>query len=317
MRNFARTVGIVEKFQKREAWNGLGDEDRIDLTTKVAGLSSALEDDEFPAKQFDLLVLTSMLRLLNEDATFGQFAERIRKVASDLEDLANILLVKQHLALIAEVQTDEFWQDITLEDLEGVRIALRGLVQLIEPTERKIVYTDFADEIGIGTDVPVEAIGSGMDKVRFTMKVRRFLERHKDHIALLKFRRAEQLTETDIDELEKMFQAEGVQVAEGQQEIDLAGGLGLFLRSLTGLDRKAAKLAFSSLSEGRKLTSAQTEFLDLVINHLSERGTIDPARFYDSPFTDLNDQGINGVFPPAEVTRILEVVADIQRSAAA
>jgi type I restriction enzyme R subunit len=308
---------VVEKFQKREAWDNLSDEDRIDLTTEVAGLPTAFEDDQLPAKQFDLLVLTSMLRLLNEDATFGQFAARIRKVASDLEDLANIPLVKQHLALIAEVQTDEFWQDITPEDLEGIRRALRGLVQLIEPVERKIVYTDFADEIGVASDVPIEAVRPGMDKVRFTMKVRRFLERHKDHIALQKLRRAEQLTTTDLDELEKMFQAEGVPVAEGKQEIDLAGGLGLFLRSLTGLDRKAAKQAFSSLTEGSKLTGTQTEFLDLVINHLTERGTIDPARFYDSPFTDLNDQGINGVFPQAAVTKILEVVADIRISAAA
>lgn len=54
-----------------------------------------------------------------------------------------------------------------------------------------------------------------------------------------------------------------------------------------------------------------------MINHLAERGTIDPARFYDSPFTDLNDQGIKGVFPQAAVTKILEVVANIRRSAAA
>ena len=53
---------------------------------------------------------------------------------------------------------------------------------------------------------------------------------------------------------------------------------------MTGLDRKSAKQAFSSLSEGPNLSSAQTEFLDLIINYLTERGTIDPARFYDSPF---------------------------------
>ena len=53
---------------------------------------------------------------------------------------------------------------------------------------------------------------------------------------------------------------------------------------MTGLDRKSAKQAFSSLSEGPNLSSAQTEFLDLIINYLTDRGTIDPARFYDSPF---------------------------------
>ncbi len=149
------------------------------------------------------------------------------------------------------------------------------------------------------------------------MKVRRFFERHKDHIALLKLRRAEQLTPIDLLELERMFDAEGVPVADGAQEITQAGGLGLFLRSLVGLDRKAAKQAFSALTEGRTPTSAQKEFLDLLINHLTEQGTVDPARFYESPYTDLSDQGISGVFPEEDVQSIIAVVNDIRLSAVA
>jgi type I restriction enzyme R subunit len=307
----------VEKFQKRAAWDALTLDDRLDLTTDVAGLPSALEDSNLPAKQFDLLVLSAILRLLQSDAGFAQFSARIRQVASDLEDLSNIPLVKHQLALIIEIQTDAYWEGITPEMLEGIRKALRELVQLIEPAERKIVYTDFTDEIGTATEMPIEAVSPGMDKVRFTMKVRRFLERHKDHIALLKLRRAEQLTATDLTELENMFQAEGVPVGDGKDEINQAGGLGLFLRGLTGLDRKAAKQAFSSLTEGGNLTSAQTEFLDLTINYLTEQGSIDPARFYDSPFTDLNDQGISGIFPAEQVQQIIKVVHDLRTAAVA
>jgi len=308
---------IVEKFHQRETWDSLSAEDRLNLSAQVAGLPTSFADDELPAKQFDLLLLTAMLRLLREDATFVQFASRIRKVASDLDDLANIPLVAQHMALIAEVQTDEFWTDVSPEDLETVRRALRGLVQLIEPIEPKIVYTDFADEIGNATEVHVDAVSGGMDKARFTMKVRRFLEKNKDHIALLKLRRAEQLTQTDLDELELMFRSEGVALTDGKREIELAGGFGLFLRSLTGLDRKAAKQAFSALTEGRNLTSAQTEFLDLVVNHLTERGVVEPEAFYESPYTDLNGSGIEGIFPNADVQRIVTVVREIKLTAVA
>ena len=308
---------VVEEFQKRERWNHLSLEDRLELTGKVSGLPSAFEDDDLPAKQFDLLVLTAILRLMEQDAAFVQFATRIRKVASDLEALANIPLVKQQVALIAEIQTDAFWEDITPEELEAVRRALRGLVQLIEPVERKIVYTDFTDEIGHGAELAIEAASPGMDKLRFTMKVRRFLEKHKDHIALQKLRRAEQLTATDFAELEKMFEAEGVPLSEARPEIVGAGGLGLFLRSLTGMDRKAAKQAFSALTEGRILTSAQSEFVDMAINQLTEKGTIDPARFYDSPFTDISDKGIDGVFPGDDVQKIVALVKGICLAAVA
>jgi len=108
-----------------------------------------------------------------------------------------------------------------------------------------------------------------------------------------------------------------IPVDNGKDEITQAGGLGLFLRSLTGLDRKAAKKAFSSLSDGPKLSSAQTEFLDLTINYLTERGTIDPERFYDSPFTDLSDQGISGVFAVEDIKRIVDVVREIRLAAIA
>ena len=49
-----------------------------------------------------------------------------------------------------------------------------------------------------------------------------------------------------------MFAAEGVSIAEGEQEIATAGGLGLFLMSITGLDRKAVKQAFSGFLEVRQ-----------------------------------------------------------------
>lgn len=228
-----------------------------------------------------------MLRLLQQDAAFAQFSTRIRKVASDLEALANIPMVKSQMTAILEAQTDGFWEDVTPEDIDHVRRALRELVKLIDPGERKIVYTDFTDEIGLGAEITIPAVAPGMDKLRFTMKVRRFLERHKDHISLVKLRRADQLTPSDLMELEKMFQAENVPVASGTAEIAQAGGLGLFLRSLVGLDRRAAKQAFSALTEGRTLTGAQNEFLNMAIDHLTERGVIDPAVFYESPYTDM------------------------------
>jgi hypothetical protein len=54
-----------------------------------------------------------------------------------------------------------------------------------------------------------------------------------------------------------------------------------------------------------------------LINHLTEQGLVDPARFYESPYTDLSDQGISGVFPEADVQRIIAVVNDIRLKAVA
>ena len=223
----------------------------------------------------------------------------------------------QQLPLILEVQTDEFWQDITPRMLEAVRVKLRDLVKLIEPGERRIVYTDFEDEIGAATEAPVGDAAVGVDAGRFRRKIRRFLDAHMGHIALQKVRRAEQLTPSDVAELERMFLEEGVGDQTRLEAIRGEGGLGLFFRRILGLDRQAAKAAFSAIVDLGTLTAGQIQFIDMIVNHLTERGVIDPELLYESPFTDVSDQGLSGVFPAERSAEVMEIVRRIWATAAA
>lgn len=59
------------------------------------------------------------------------------------------------------------------------------------------------------------------------------------------------------------------------------GGLGIFVRSLVGLDREAAKHAFDQFQCKRKLSANQIEFLNMVIDYLTERGVMDPRLLYE------------------------------------
>lgn len=190
-------------------------------------------------------------------------------------------------------------------------------MKLIEPASRKIVYTEFQDEIEEGSDIILPDIGNGTDKARFMMKVRHFLQEHGDHITLQKLRRNEQLTKQDIEELERIFLEEGVADDAELESIRGEGGLGIFILSLIGLDREAAKLAFSSFIDGKALTANQIEFIDLVIDHLTERGVLDPRRLYESPFTDIDDQGVSGIFDLGHVKELVKVINEVKARAAA
>ena len=79
----------------------------------VAGLPSSLEDDDITAKQFDLLILKAQLALLQADKSFEAHRKRIRELASLLEELRNVPMVAAEMELLLDIQTDEFWQDIT------------------------------------------------------------------------------------------------------------------------------------------------------------------------------------------------------------
>jgi type I restriction enzyme R subunit len=307
----------VERFQAADTWQELTLDDRMTLADEVAGLPSAFEDGGLAAKQFDLLILNAQLLLLRGDAGFSGLQQRITTYAVVLEGLSNVPAVAKELELILEIQTEDFWPDITVGILEDVRLRLRNLADLIKPTERKNVITDFEDSIGATSEIDLPEVSGGVDKARFKAKTRKFIEAHSDHIALQKIRRGEQLTASDLDELERMLIIEGVTDAETVEGLQSSGGLGVFLRSLTGLDRPAAKAVFGEFTSSHNLSASQTEFVDLIINSLCENGVIDPRAFYESPFTDLDDMGIMGVFDEAQTAEIISIVRNLNKTAAA
>jgi len=308
---------FVEHYAEKAAWESLSDADKADLINEVAGLPSGLADDDFDAKQFDLLLLRAQLALLRSDHAFEGLRNKIVAIAGLLEELQNIPMVAAELSLILELQTDEYWQDITVPMLETVRRRLRSLIKLIEYKKRVIVYSDFEDEIGAGDAIEVSGVPVGTDMDRFRAKARQFLKANQSHIAVLKLYRNEPLTPTDLSELERIFVEAGIGTPEEMERVREEGGLGLFVRSLVGLDRAAAKRALDSFSEGRKLTAHQHEFVNMVIDHLTARGVMDPRLLYESPFTDLDPLGVAGIFAEGEVVQLIQILREVQGRAAA
>ncbi len=96
-----------------------------------------------------------------------------------------------------------------------------------------------------------------------------------------------------------------------------ANGLGLFVRSLVGLDRAAAKEAFTGFLAGRVLTSSQIELVSMVIDHLTDHGVMESSRLYESPYTDLNPLGVDGLFNDEATEALFSVLDDVTRHAAA
>jgi type I restriction enzyme R subunit len=308
---------LVEKFAKSGAWKNLGLDDRLELAEDVGGLPTALVDDDIAAKEFDLLILKTQLAVLRAQKNFAGLKKRIVTTCGLLEELSNVPAVSAELALIQDMQTDEYWQDVTAPMLEAARKRLRDLVKLIEVKKRALIYSDFEDEIGASAEIEVKGLPSGTDMDRFRLKARAFLREHENHIAIQKLRRNEPLTPTDLSELERMLIDAGVGDAADIERIRTDGGLGVFVRSLVGLDREAAKKAFADFLGDKTLSANQIEFLNLVIDHLTERGTMEPHLLYESPFTDFNPSGVAGIFDDKRTAQVIRILADINRRAAA
>jgi len=309
---------LVEKYNNPETWRSLSEQDLTELSQEIAGLPAQTEPEAEEIKRFDILILKLQLTILRSHSSFTRLRDQVKAIANLLEQKSSIPLVQAQLELIQEIQTDEWWQDITLPMLEAVRKRLRSLVKLIEKQQRQPIYTNFEDEMGDETIVELPHFTSADSFEKFRAKARDFLRSHQNQMVIFKLRNNKQLTETDLSELETILLENGLGNAEDiNRAKEESHGLGLFVRSLIGLDREVAKQEFGKFLADKTLNANQIEFINMIIDYLTEHGAIEAARLYESPFTDFASQGIDSLFTSSQVNELFALLDDVYTKAAA
>ena len=290
----------VEKFQKREAWGKLSEGDRNLLSTEVAGLPSELETDEIESRLFDLLALKMQLAHVEETPNiFEASRQRVVDLAMLLEEKSAVPAVRAQLEYLARIQEPGFWENIDLPALEDMRLRLRGLLPLLEKQSRKIVYTDFKDEIGAITDIEVLDMPR-MTGAQYEKKVKEYLKNHLDDKVIKRLRTNERLSADDLERLEEILisigENDGQELLKGLLDRVEAPSLPYFVKSLVGMDRAAAQATFSEYLADRSLTPQQMRFVEMVIDQLTSRGVIEAASLYEAPFSNLHAGGPDELF---------------------
>ena len=134
---------------------------------------------------------------------------------------------------------------------------------------------------------------------------------------MARIRSGEPLTTADMDQLQRVLVAAGIGDTDTfTQASERAGSFGLFVRSLVGLDRAAAKRAFNRFLDDKRYSRNQITFVNLVIDYLTEHGTIDPGRVYDSPFTAVAPEGPETIFIEADLDDFFDTIRQLHEAAA-
>jgi type I restriction enzyme R subunit len=294
----------VERFQNRDVWDQLEDADLETLQHAVALLPSEIPTDEIESRLFDLTALRMQLAHAEGDVgTFETHRQRVVEIAMLLEEKSAIPAVKAQLAYLTALQESGFWEGINLNGLEELRVRLRGLTPFLDKKKRKVVYTDFQDEV---MSVREEQTGLTlkMTGMQYEKKVKDFLRNHLDHIVIHRLRTNQPLTETDLQGLEatlaEIGEEDGETLLSGLLARSDAPSLAHFVRGLVGLDRAAAHSAFSKFLTDRSLTPPQIRFVEMVIGQLTARGVMKPSALYEPPFTNLHSGGPDKLFAGQE-----------------
>ena len=313
-----KQMRYVTEYSNKAKWLNLSKSDVQEINSHLSHLQPASKNDDELARRFDMLVLMYQILLLTGSESTGKYMTKIFRTASSLQKKDNIPQVSIHLSLIREVQTEHYWETIDVKKLEALRLALRDLIKYLDTDTQDPIYTHFEDELDYEGIVVREPVSTSYINLKsYKDRVESYIRKHKTHLTIHKLSNNIPITKIELDALEKILFTEGV--AGTRQEFVQQYGkkpLGAFIRGVTGLESAALNEAFAEFLQVGNLRADQMTFIKTIISYLTKNGTIDKSMLYESPFTDLNDQGISGVFDnDADLIKVVKVIDQINQNA--
>ena len=261
----------VSHFKDKEAWTYLSEVDVTTLSQDISPLLPKNTQDE-NAKKFDLLVLLIELSLLDGETNSSKAVHSVQIIAEKLQEKATLPQVQAKMGTIKEVLSNMAWENLSVRWLEKVRNDLRDLLKFLAGQDNQWFKVDIEDNIS--DEGSIEGI---TPRVSYKQSVLDFLANNRNLPVLQKIYDMEQLTETDIAELERiLWQELGSKDDYDRYTKGMACGsnVAIFIRSMVGVDRRNAVRRFSAFISGHELNAEQEDFLMTIIAYVCENGDI-------------------------------------------
>ena len=262
----------VEKFKKPEAFICLSELDQQELTEHIAPLVH-FDDPDAMALRFDNFIYGFILNVLDKSPLVRRDMARLVTTARLLEKKSSIPQVAEKLPLLRQISDPALWKDIDIFKLENIRRELRALICFLdEGSKRKDIITILTDPIldsTAGIPLPEEDPFES-----YKMKVNRYIEEHKNSLAIYNLTHNISLTRKDYEELERVFTQE---LGSKEDYVKTFGDtpFGLLIRKIAKLDHEAVLAAFSEFINDQSLNSRQIAFVQKVITHIEQNGYIE------------------------------------------
>ena len=304
----------VETYSERKKWDALQVSDFEVLASDLSGLPTHDDDDEYE-RRFDLLCLNLQLAVLGQNRTQLKYIKRVKLFASGLEEKGSVPAVGAEMELILALQEDAWWHDITLPLIENLRLRLRGLAKFFDSISGLVdVFTDFEDEIG-EEKTEFNLVKADVQMMDYQKRVQRFISDNRDHLTINRLISNKPISRADVSALEDiLFSEDGPITREEYTHIYGSQPLGYLVRSTMGLKQKAAKEVFADFLNRAELLPDQITFLNQIIDYLVKNGTMDPKAMFDTPFTNINDEGLTGLFDQEGSDIVVELVRKVKQN---
>lgn len=281
--NFAvrQHLKYVDTYSIVSNYNSITFEDTLMVRQELAPLIQP-DGDEASAVRFDALIYAMELAFLSGKG-YGRHRSDLFKKVEGIASVANIPEIQMRSELINKILHTNYVENAGIDELEYIRISLRGLMKYL-PKEIVKYDTNFTDEI-LSTEWNESELENDELK-NYKAKAEFYVRQHQDNIVIAKLKTNKPLTETDVESLEHILWNEIGSKNDYEKEYGHKP-LGEFVREIVGLDMNAAKEAFSEFLNDTNLDSRQIYFVNQIVEYIIHNGMMkDLSVLQESPFTD-------------------------------
>lgn len=264
------------------------------------------------AKAFDLRIALAQTALLVEGSRFEDLKGEIQEQVSLLPMHLN--QVRQKAEIIKAVLQKDFWDSVSFAKLEDVRSELRSLMKYRERggVEPPLIPVIDVKDGGVQLQRRKTTLTS-MDMEAYRRRLHAVLEPlFAENVTLKKIRAGEPVSEGEMKTVLSLAVAQvpNVEYEDLLEFYPEAAPLEVILRSIVGMDIKVVKEKFAEFQSKYRLESMQSHFLTTLQRIISKNGAIKVAQLYDSPFTELHANGLDGVFHDndEQIDAIIDIV---------
>lgn len=287
---------ILVRYRERSAWNDVDEEKAEQLSRHLGHLPLNTMKEPETAKRFDLVILKLQVGLLDHSPEFAALRQRVERMANDLMAVSSTIpMVAERRSFLERALEPEWWNNVTVEDLETIRIGMRSLIQFVPKGKRNAVTLDIQDEMGeltIDDEMPSQLPGTGSYPSQLEQQLREVLQEHANDLAMIKLRSARTLNAEDVAALEAVVAQAGRGSAGSTESIDKLrermGGdsIPAFIRRLVGLDEAAVREQFADLLSNTSFNAAQIRFIKMLVDVLVHNGGVAYEEIFQPPFDE-------------------------------
>lgn len=273
---------------------------------KIDGESEALRLD----LEFLQLQLTKLIQPSKTDIMAMPILDKVTSLSMHLND------VRAKATTIKTIQQPHFFNDANYQEIEECRQQLRSIIRLREkatnPPASSVQILDIREN---PEDYKVDVVKTDISTVDYEI-YRQQVEQTLQPLfgtndVLKKIRSGERVSEEDLITLNALVHTQN-------PDVDLmtlkeffpesSTGLDQILRTIVGMDAKQIESEFTAFVQQvhTQLNSRQQRFIGMLKNHLCRYGSVEVEQLYDAPFNQIDDAGLDGVFPISAQADVVE-----------